>query len=157
MSYQGIAEDVQVLSEAAAVATATTGAFSSADLKGYHGVLVILDVGTYGSTAAEGSFKFHLEEAADNGSGSPGTFSDVDATFAQYHEAGSTSTAGSVTTTGIVIDSTNDDNTQYLMSYTGSKRHIRVALAATDSTGNGGVQDVKVWYLGLNPQNAPLH
>jgi hypothetical protein len=115
----------------AAVVTADTNG-ADVDLQGFDSAMIALNVGAEGDTLS-GSVKFDfiLQEAPDDGAGSPGTYVAVTDTKKV--------TYGTVDSSGIFA--TIDDNAEapavHRIGYIGTERFIRVVVDATGTHTNG--------------------
>jgi hypothetical protein len=147
MQYVSEAFEFEVAIDAAVVATQTENG-ATCDLQGFQGVTALIDVGLW----TDGTITIHFEDANDaDQDDTPDSWSDAAAADVFVGKAGA---AGAVSGSTIVIDSaTNEDNTQYILEYTGLARYARIS--ADVSGGTTGLADVIVWYLkgpaGLQP------
>lgn len=103
---------------------------SDVDTDGFESITFQLVQGTF----TGGTHAWALQSAPDDGSGSPGTYADIDSDDLVF---GSPSDPNSETTPAAVqaVTGAEDDSCQ-LVGYIGSDRHVRVVL---ESTGAGDV------------------
>lgn len=90
-------------------------------------VELVVMVGTF----TDGVHTFKLQEAPDDGAGSPGTFADV----AAAHVVTRTDDAA-ISGATVVVDGAADDNAVHLLGYIkhGTSEHLRAVLTTTGST-----------------------
>lgn len=114
-------------------ANTTTDVDSDAvDLQGYEGVLLAVAVGESGDSLS-GTVKIELEveHADDDGTGSPGAWTDVaDDDLLNF-------VAGTNDGCFAVIDAAAEDDAVYTTSYIGTKRYVRVVANLVGSHSNG--------------------
>jgi len=127
-----LANNIKVLQALiAAVVTASVNG-ADIDLQGFNSAALALNVGAEGDTLS-GSVKFDfvLQEAPDDGTGSPGTYVNV--------TDNNKVTYGTVDANGIFA--TVDDNAEapavHRIGYIGIERFIRVVVTATGTHTNG--------------------
>jgi len=87
------------------------------DLAGYDAATVVIDVGAW---ATDGTNTFEVQEADDDGAGSPDTYAAV--------------AAADLNGTEPVVDGATDDDQIYQLEYIGGKRWIRVVVVTTANT-----------------------
>ena len=93
---------------------------ASADLKGYHSAVFIVDADAF----TDGTHTIVLNESDDNS-----TFTAVAAADLSFVEAGAINSSGQ-----IVIDGAADDDQAYVIGYAGNKRYIRVETTVSGAT-----------------------
>ncbi len=101
----------------APAARTTTADGASVDLANCDGAVVVISAGT--ATGTNPAFTFEVQEADDNGSGSPGEFTAVAAAHLDGEEP--------------VIGTANDD-TVHVIGYHGGKRWLRATIEAVGGT-----------------------
>lgn len=89
---------------------------ASVDLQGFESAAVIVLTGDY----TDGEHTFEVQEADDDGTGSPGAFSAVADADLEGTEP--------------VVDAAGDADSVFEIGYQGTKRHIRVSLTQTGVT-----------------------
>lgn len=128
--------DVEPSIEPQTLGSSTTVNGSGVDLKGFHAATVLIDVGAY----TDGSHAFEVQEANDDGTGSPDTWAAV----ADADLEGSEPT----------VDASGEGDEQYRLGYTGGKRHLRVSV--TSSSVTTGLADVVAYVIRGIPADAPV-
>jgi len=122
--------------------TVTSGggavASSDVDLQGFDGALISFAIGANGGDTLSGSnyFTLKLEHAADDGTGSAGSYSNVDST----EIVGATAASGVVVT----VDDAAEDDAIYQLAYIGGERFIKVTITPTGTLTNGNPASVAV-------------
>lgn len=109
---------------------------ASVDLKGFHAATVIIDVGAW----TDGTHTFEIQEADDDGAGSPGSFAGV--------------AAADLVGTEPVVDGATVDDQQYLIGYIGDKRHLRVSVTSASVT--TGLAAVASYVMAGKPSTLPV-
>ena len=98
---------------------------SAVDLANYDGAVVVIDAGAW----TDGTHTFQVEEAPDDGTGSPGTFTAV--------------ADADLDGTEPVVSDANSDGQIYKIGYHGNKRWLRVTVAVSGAT-NGAVYGASI-------------
>ena len=132
----------------AAVITGDTNGIT-VDLQGFESCLLIANVGAADATL-DGSNKIELEveEAADDGTGSPDTWADVaDADLLQW-------VAGTNDGTFALIDADSEDSQLYITGYRGSKRFVRLVVNETGTVSIELAAEAVLGHAHQEPVNA---
>ncbi len=121
----------------------------SLDTKGYESVELAVNVGVSGDTLSGSLYiELEVEHADDNGSGSPGTFTDVaDVDLTNV-------VVGTNPGTFAKIDDPAEDDAVYSVGYIGQKQWIRVVANIT-GTHTNGTPSAGVAILGHARHNPP--
>lgn len=132
MTAKSLFDDISWV-KALNVQTISTTAINTGDedLFGYNGVEIVVVPGDIDGMAAgsptPGTITVLVEDAADDGTGSAGSYSNADAV----------DIVGAVASSGIVHTFDEDNSTIFSCSYVGDKRFIRVTLTPS-GLGSGG-------------------
>jgi hypothetical protein len=109
-------------------------AFAGIDTRAFDAALFAIVFGDIdemgGSPVGAAQIDLHVEHAPDDGSGSPGSYSDVTAADIDGDD---------ISVTSGIIASLTDDRTAYSFGYIGSNRFVRVTLEPTGLTNGGPV------------------
>ena len=135
MTTRSIHDSVRV-SQPGLIQTITSGniAYADIDTRGFDSAMfavVFGDIDEMGGSPLGGAkVDVHVEHAADDGSGAPGSYADVAAADVDGDD---------ISVSSGIIASLTDDRTAYSFGYTGSKRFLRVTLEPTGLTNGGPV------------------
>ena len=96
------------------------------DTTGYDSSVVAVSMGDVGAATGSNLWSFSLQEADDNGAGSPDTYTNV-------ADVDTVTTDDIVVTNGIflVVDAPAEENIDYSVGYKGAKKWLRVVATLT--------------------------
>lgn len=119
---------------AAQTRTATANG-AQVDLQGAESAVAVFDLGAY----TDGTHTLDIEEAPDDGTGSPGTWSAVADADLQFD-----TNDAAVTADGQVVFDAAGDTGVYTIGYSGEERFLRVVIASLSGVTNGATYGASV-------------